>query len=473
MRDYTETDAGVASNSDAALEGDANARDGKALRDEAEYASLTRRAATDNSRGLVDDVLRQIAQTETRERQRGAKPNASFRQAVEGFLGDLLAAKGRKGDAGWVYRSVAPSSFTGDVVSARNFKAVRFALIGLSLVEEAPAVQFCSGFEAGRVTKRWTTRFKGTPQLERLAAQHGVQPAEVSAHFAVFGPPEPLLRLKATATRVRGDKVSGKKMKIAITDKKVEAMAEMIRGLNRFFAQFDIRGGTHRGYYRLFQCGDHPQFDWNLGGRLYSVGEDSYQQIGGADRLKMTINGKPVCELDVRSSALTIFHGVHGRPLDFTSNPDPYTLRELSDTPREVVKRFVTVTFGLGQFPTRWPQNFAREYEATNGQRLSTVHPISRVRDAVARTYPLLAALRRDDARPPIWAKLEYLESEAVLGAMVALQAAGISSLSVYDSLIVQHGREQMARDILTELYKSTMGLRPRSSHATLLSTTD
>jgi hypothetical protein len=164
MRDYTETDAAVASNSGAALEAEVNGRDGKALREQAEYASLTRRAATDNSRALVDDVLRLIAQTETRERQRGPKANASLRQAVEGFLADLLAAKGRKGDAGWVFRSVAPSTFTGDVVSARNFKAVRVALVELGLVEEAPAVQLWSGFEAGRVTKRWTTRFCGPPE---------------------------------------------------------------------------------------------------------------------------------------------------------------------------------------------------------------------------------------------------------------------------------------------------------------------
>jgi hypothetical protein len=103
MRDYTETDATVASDSGAALEAGANEHDGKVLRDDAEYASPTRRAATDDSRGLVDDMLRQIAQKERRERQRGAKVNASFRQAVEGFLGDLLAArvaKAMQGGAG-------------------------------------------------------------------------------------------------------------------------------------------------------------------------------------------------------------------------------------------------------------------------------------------------------------------------------------------------------------------------------------
>jgi hypothetical protein len=63
-----------------ALEADANEHDGKPLRDEAEYASLTRRAATDNSRALVDEVLRLIAQTG--ERQRGVKTNAWFRTVL-------------------------------------------------------------------------------------------------------------------------------------------------------------------------------------------------------------------------------------------------------------------------------------------------------------------------------------------------------------------------------------------------------
>jgi hypothetical protein len=63
----------------------------QALRD-ADYASLTRRAATDSSDALVDEVLRLIATVEARERQRGAKATAAFRQAVERFVGDLLVA---------------------------------------------------------------------------------------------------------------------------------------------------------------------------------------------------------------------------------------------------------------------------------------------------------------------------------------------------------------------------------------------
>jgi hypothetical protein len=42
---------------------------GEALRD-ANYASLTRTAATDNSNALIDEVLRVIGTVEARERQR-------------------------------------------------------------------------------------------------------------------------------------------------------------------------------------------------------------------------------------------------------------------------------------------------------------------------------------------------------------------------------------------------------------------
>jgi hypothetical protein len=45
-----------------------------------------------------------------------------------------------------------------------------------------------------------------------------------------------------------------------------------------------------------------------MGGRLYSQHfTDSYQVMGGDERLKMTINGEPVAEIDIRASYLTIF----------------------------------------------------------------------------------------------------------------------------------------------------------------------
>jgi hypothetical protein len=162
----------------------------------------------------------------------------------------------------------------------------------------------------------------------------------------------------------------------------------------------------------------------------------------------MTIDGQAVVELDIRASALTIFHALRGQPLDFASNPDPYAVSELSAARREVVKAFITSTFGNGRLPTRWPQNVSHDYREKTGQSLGKQYPISQVRSAVVRAYPLLAELRQNDAEPPIWAKLMYLESEAVLRTMLALVDLGIPSLSVQDSIIVQRNNEHRARDI-------------------------
>ena len=73
----------------------------------------------------VDEVLRMITEAETRKRQRVSRADA-FKQAVEGFLGDLLAAAGE----GWVYRATGRSHFTGSGVLGSIFEIVAAAKAG-------------------------------------------------------------------------------------------------------------------------------------------------------------------------------------------------------------------------------------------------------------------------------------------------------------------------------------------------------
>jgi hypothetical protein len=412
----------------------------QALRD-ADYAPLTRQAATDSSNALVDEVLRLITATEaeTRKRKRGSRAGA-FRQVVEGFLGDLLVARGE----GRVCLPTGRNNFTSKDVSYRHFAAAKDGLKTLELLEEIPGKQ-----------NGPATRFSATPKLKTLAAEHGIQPGEADKHFVLPLPKHPL-RLMGASTWARGNKIKGKAIEIDYTEK-VTALERAIIELNDFIDQFVIAGGTHRGYYRQFECGDHAQFEWNLGGRLYSQdGKHSYQQLGGAERRKMTINGKPVCEVDVRASTLTIFQASEGRPLDFSSNPDldPYALPGLG---RDVVKAFITAAFGNGQCPGRWSSEAVEGFEKKTGQNLR-LHRISQVRDAVRYAYPLVGDLRRDNAQPRIWAKLLFLESEAVLQTMLALQAAGVPSLSVHDSLIVPRDNAELAGNTLREMYNLTAG---------------
>src|SRR5262249_27234999 len=139
----------------------------EALRN-ADYASLTRRAATANSRALVDEVLRLIGTVEARQRQRGSRAVA-FKQTVEGFVGDLLAAKGE----GWVHRRDKDPP-------CRHFRAIREGLKKLGLLEDTgPAAWRVFGVSI----KRWSRRFRATPELKSLAVQHGIEPSEARKHF--------------------------------------------------------------------------------------------------------------------------------------------------------------------------------------------------------------------------------------------------------------------------------------------------
>ena len=419
--------------------------DGGALRN-AEFASLTSRPVTDQARHLIDEVHRKIEESEERQRQRRGARALSFHRAVGAFLGDLLPAAGHNN---WVFRSVAPQSFTTKAVSHRNFIALRAGLLGLKFITEKGATTFWSG---NLPYKRFATRYRATAKLVNLAKKFGVPADEAGKHFIKELPKQPLV-LKASSTRQpRRDKVRGKNLKISYTDD-VRAIEQAIKGLNAFLDKFPIGGGVHRGYVRQFDLGDHPEFRWNLGGRLYSQGKENYQQMPGTERLKMTIGGEAVCEIDIRASFLTIFHARQGQPLNQKS--DPYVLPGLGKTARDAVKTFITTTFGNSQFPAKWSQRAVMEYTERTGENLSKVYPVVKIREQIAKSYPLLGALCRNAKKPPIWAELMFLESEAVIKTMIALQGRDVPSLSVHDSLIVQQSQEALATKLLAESYQA------------------
>jgi hypothetical protein len=127
-----------------------------------------------------------------------------------------------------------------------------------------------------------------------------------------------------------------------------------------------------------------------------------------------------------------------------------------------------SATFGNCQFPDKWSREAVSDYKAETGKSLNKQYPISQVRDAVARAYPLMAKEQQNEAQPPIWATLMYLEGQAMFRTMPGLKERGIPSLSVHDSLIVQRDNEKTARATLSELYKAATGATPHVVTAVL-----
>jgi hypothetical protein len=427
----------------------------------ARYAALTSRARTLESNALVDHLL-PLVTTDAPTSKRGAYATTrkQRRLAVEGFVGDLLRAQNHEKAVGWVYRPLGAKSFTGEVIGHRAFKVVRDRLVSLGLVEHKGPVQSLSeGFDPSgpkMAYLRHASRFKGTEALLVLSARYGVPVEKASAHFLTELPKKPL-RLRTCSARFEGNKIRGRPMPFDVSPI-TEELESQVRSLNEFLDQFDLRGGTHRGYVRIFNRGDDPAFDWNMGGRLYSVGDDNYQQLPEDDRVRMTIDSEPLCEIDIRASYLTILHALHIEPFD--ASKDPYALPGFGADARKIIKAWFTATFGNGSHLTRWPSEIVRAYyRERTGQKLGKDYPVKAIKKAAIKAFPIM---ERWGEGEDTWATLMYLESKAMMTTMLDLMSEhSIPSLSIHDSLLVPASKQSIAEELLRRRYFEVTGAIP------------
>jgi hypothetical protein len=424
-------------------------------------ATLTRTAATPEAQGFTEAVLAVLedyeATTGTRKRGRSKEAQEGFLRALAAFLGDLL--KGAKMTQGrWVFRSRHATSFSHKEVSYRAFKAVTNSMEALELIE------VIGGFNATK-TIHWeggptshyqlgkAARFRATQTLLDLASRSGVEVNQYGKHFQE-PTPRALVVLKDSSVRIGRDKVPGRPMEFVRTPT-VERIEEQVQFINEFWKGIKLKGGTHQGFYRGFNLGDHPNFNWNKGGRLYSIGEDSYQRLKQRDRLRMTFDGEPVAEIDIRASYLTILHGKLGVPLKASGD-----LYEVPGFPRDVVKAWLVATLGSKGHLKRWPPKQAKAFMENTGQNLSQTYLIKAVRAAMLAKYPVLAQWGQVDID---WADLMFAESEAVIGSMVHLITVfQVPALPVHDSLLVPVSKIDHCIHSLTPSYMVHCKIRPQ-----------
>ena len=409
----------------------------------ARYASLTSRAVTDAAKGIVDRLIELVGAREeyrkSRKNKRSAKARRALWRAMEGFVGDLLRAQRDKKSSGWVYRSLKANSFTRENVSYRNFLLVVNSLG--DFVERKEGYPRWSRFDPDGprlAIPGKATRFRAAPHFHFIE-YCGLDVSEINDHFIQDLPQHPLVKRAGSVRAPYGTKVRGRVMRFERAGKALE-LEQQVRELNEFLDGFDLRGGEHRGYVRGFNLGDDPSFDWNKGGRLYSQGDDSYQRLSPDDRLRMTINGEEVCEIDIRASYLTIYHAHYGAPLD--RERDPYALPGFPAEARGIIKSWFIATFGNNGHLDRWPRETAAEYREKHGHQLGKRYPVKRIRKTAIGHFPLLEKWGTDEFG---WADLMFVESQAMIGAMQELMDQGIPSLSVHDSLIVPVSKRQIA----------------------------
>jgi hypothetical protein len=282
----------------------------------------------------------------------------------------------------------------------------------------------------------------------KLAKTFGIHEGNINDHFKPEPPTNPLvLRDYATGRGVNRER--GPIIRDYERTAHTERLASNVRELNEFIRDCKITGGVHEGYTRNFN-----NLSWDKGGRLYSV-EGGYQQLPEEKRLQMTINDEAVAEIDIRASYLTIYYAkVVQEPLD--SSRDPY---ERAGVDRNVAKLWVVHSFGKSRPQMRWPTKAIEDYRKDHGQ---DIREVANAKDIAKKMLAAFPALQTLEEHSDIWADLQFIESEAVIGTMLILvRQHNVHSLAMHDGIIVPRSKAELARTILAEQYRKVVGVEP------------
>ena len=245
--------------------------------------------------------------------------------------------------------------------------------------------------------------------------------------------------VKASSQRYRRQKFSGRTIKYERTEH-TKAIKKQLGAVNIFLMDQSYFGFEFYGLRRIFNEGDRPDFNWNMGGRLYALFQNNYQTLKKAERLKLKINEEAVAEVDINASFLRILHGLRGFSL-----PDGEDIYQIDSLDRSIVKAWITSTLGFTKFHRGWPQ-FTLETMSKTGLARKDIPSYPSITPLILERFPVLEDWGTCGIR---WSHLMFEESEAVIQTMVALQNERIPSLPVHDSIIVPQSQVEQAQFVL------------------------
>ena len=417
---------------------------------EAKYMDLAIIPVSDVSSQFCNYVIKLIEEIENRKRARRAKDQSSFEYASKLILGDLLIAR-TKDNAGWLFRSVSKKNFYHSEIKGDTFNLIVSLLEALDYLQVIRGSNHSHPFaqsEDNRYVPGLATRFKASDKLLSLWQDTGYETIDLKDHFKKK-PRLNEIQLKSASSRYQKQKIKGKNLRVEKTTQ-TQAIKLRLFNINKYILKQNFEGMEFYGLRRLYNEGDHPSFNWNLGGRLYGVGENNYQRLKKEQRSMIKINGEAVKELDINASYLRILHSLR----DF-SIPDAEDIYAIEGIDRRIVKSWISSTLGHTGFHRAWPSRSIEEFEKANIQKPKKLtYPL--VMEKVIEHLPVLSNWPRCGVR---WSNLMFEESEAMISTMEALREIDVVALPVHDSLIVPHSKAVVAHDILKETFEKRFGV--------------
>lgn len=359
-----------------------------------------------------------------------------YRQALGATLADVLTAAG---DGKWAKRRMANEALSGCPGGRGAFRDARRALEAKGYLQSIPGFRKAPN---GPHSTFDLTCFRPTPALLQAANDHGVRLDNVRLHFAAdLGSKPRLSELVVVRSKTQ---VDGKKASLtpANDDLVLVAQRDRMARLNAFLSEKGrVEGIVFGGLRRIFSHGDQPGFQWQWGGRLYSLPgwEDYITKPKETRQARLRLDGEETLEIDISAAHLTILYGLRGQ--DFDARTDPYIVPGRGAKGRNGVKLWLTRALGASSL-------------SVGGK------PYQKVRKAVLAHHPILTGLEGYGITA---LDLQYHESEIVLAALEELTFTyGVTALPVHDALIVPKSKVDLAENVLVEAFqryfKDTLG---------------
>ena len=105
-------------------------------------------------------------------------------------------------------------------------------------------------------------KLRAEPAMLKLARECGVDADEAEQHFTK-GPPTDLVIVRGASVYDGYKKIKGKVLNV----KAPEHLWNEMQELNTFLEDFTLEHGTHRGFFRGYNNGDRPGFNFDRGGK--------------------------------------------------------------------------------------------------------------------------------------------------------------------------------------------------------------
>lgn len=430
----------------------------KRILEAAERAEFLRTSETDAAKqfveALVDQTLAQEAATKPRQRKRRKADMERFERAVAALSADLIFSRTNEASEGFMYRPNDRSALSETLVSSRHFEQLIALWEHMGLIEVTGYFQTKLDFNGPTqiVLLGRARRIRATQKLLCLASKHDIYPTNINDSFTKQTHLILPVTVRAEYSRRNGRKPDAKNIKIKGAE--FDAQVALIKELNRVYPKHSFSLTDTPQLYRLFNRGNFPNFDFNMGGRLYCASNDNWQSTDPELRRLIEIDGESTIELDVRASHLAILYGLNRKFLD--TRTDPYHIEGIE---REVVKMVFTAWCGLGKPPVRWPKEQAEKYAQRHSRKLNETYKLKAVVEALRNRHPVI-----DKVKPVAldWSKLQFVESECFLSAMLVLSRDfEVPALPVHDSLIVRARDTELVKDMLGRSYEKRLGFRP------------